>query len=245
MTDKSNTEMLLPQAGIPGYIPQPKKNASEDVIGEYKKQVQQLGDKGLKEDKTGLSAKLTYIVALAWAFFQMSTASWLLLDSLYVKAFHLAFALALIYLNLPTLKSELKSRWDLRILLAMKRVTIVDWMIGIVGVIGALYIVIDYAGISERPGMPIGRDLIFGVILIVLMLEATRRVLGPALPIICGAFIAYVFLGPYLPDVVAFKGANTLPLYLPDHDGHTGHLRCPAARVRNRCVPLCDVRYDA
>lgn len=59
MTDKSNTEMLLPQAGIPGYIPQPKKNASEDVIGEYKKQVQQLGDKGLKEDKTGLSAKLT------------------------------------------------------------------------------------------------------------------------------------------------------------------------------------------
>ena len=208
MTDKSNTEMLLPQAGIPGYIPQPKKNASEDVIGEYKKQVQQLGDKGLKEDKTGLSAKLTYIVALAWAFFQMSTASWLLLDSLYVKAFHLAFALALIYLNLPTLKSELKSRWDLRILLAMKRVTIVDWMIGIVGVIGALYIVIDYAGISERPGMPIGRDLIFGVILIVLMLEATRRVLGPALPIICGAFIAYVFLGPYLPDVVAFKGAT-------------------------------------
>ena len=107
MTDKSNTEMLLPQAGIPGYIPQPKKNASEDVIGEYKKQVQQLGDKGLKEDKTGLSAKLTYIVALAWAFFQMSTASWLLLDSLYVKAFHLAFALALIYLNLPTLKSSL------------------------------------------------------------------------------------------------------------------------------------------
>ena len=192
MTDKSNTEMLLPQAGIPGYIPQPKKNASEDVIGEYKKQVQQLGDKGLKEDKTGLSAKLTYIVALAWAFFQMSTASWLLLDSLYVKAFHLAFALALIYLNLPTLKSELKSRWDLRILLAMKRVTIVDWMIGIVGVIGALYIVIDYVG----------------VILIVLMLEATRRVLGPALPIICGAFIAYVFLGPYLPDVVAFKGAT-------------------------------------
>ena len=49
MTDKSNTEMLLPQAGIPGYIPQPKKNASEDVIGEYKKQVQQLGDKGLKD----------------------------------------------------------------------------------------------------------------------------------------------------------------------------------------------------
>lgn len=156
MTDKNKTEMLLPQAGIPGYIPKPKKDAPEDVIGEYKKQVQQQAEKGIVGDKTGLSAKLTYIVALAWAFFQMSTASWLLLDSLYVKAFHLAFALALIYLNLPTLKSNLNSRWDLRILLAMKRVTIVDFMIGIVGVIAALYIVIDYAGISERPGQPIG-----------------------------------------------------------------------------------------
>jgi len=138
----------------------------------------------------------------------MSTASWLLLDSLQVKAIHLAFALSLIYLNLPTLKSETKSRWDLRILLAMKKVTIVDWMIGLVGVIAALYIVIDYAGISERPGQPIGRDLIMGVTLVALMLEATRRVLGPALPVIAGAFMAYVFLGPYLPDVIAFKGAT-------------------------------------
>ena len=134
--------------------------------------------------------------------------SWLLLDSLQVKAIHLAFALSLIYLNLPTLKSETKSRWDLRILLAMKKVTIVDWMIGLVGVIAALYIVIDYAGISERPGQPIGRDLIMGVTLVALMLEATRRVLGPALPVIAGAFMAYVFLGPYLPDVIAFKGAT-------------------------------------
>ena len=82
MTDKSNTEMLLPQAGIPGYIPQPKKNASEDVIGEYKKQVQQLGDKGLKEDKTGLSAKLTYIVAplrgCCWTLYMSKLFTWLL-----------------------------------------------------------------------------------------------------------------------------------------------------------------------
>lgn len=207
MSDSGKEKILLPQAGIPGFVLTPKKNASDDVIGEYRKEVVH-GDRGLIGDKTGISAKITFIVALCWAFFQMSTASWLLLDSLHIKAIHLAFALALIYLNLPTLKSETKSRWDLRILLAMKKVTIADWMIGIVGVIAALYIVIDYAGISERPGEPIGRDLIFGVTLIVLMLEATRRVLGPALPVIAGAFMAYVFLGPYLPDVVAFKGAT-------------------------------------
>lgn len=207
MSNSQNEKILLPQAGIPGFVLTPKKKSSEDVIGEYRKEVIH-GDRGLAGDKTGISAKITFVVALCWAFFQMSTASWLLLDSLQVKAIHLAFALCLIYLNLPTLKSETKSRWDLRILLAMKKVTIADWLIGIVGVIAALYIVIDYAGISERPGQPIGRDLIMGVTLIALMLEATRRVLGPALPVIAGAFMAYVFLGPYLPDVIAFKGAT-------------------------------------
>ncbi len=206
MSDTPEKKMILPEAGIPGFKPVPKKSKG-DVIGEYRQNIIN-GEHGLVGDKTGWSEKITFVVALCWALFQLSTASWLLLDSLQVKAFHLAFALALIYLNLPTLKSDKKSRWDLRILLAMKRVTIVDWMMGIVGVIAALYIVIDYAGISERPGMPIGRDLIAGVVLIILMLEATRRVLGPALPIICGFFMAYVFLGPYLPDFIAFKGAT-------------------------------------
>lgn len=53
MTDKSNTEMLLPQAGIPGYIPQPKKNASEDVIGEYKNRFSSSEIKVLKKIRPG------------------------------------------------------------------------------------------------------------------------------------------------------------------------------------------------
>ena len=185
-----------------------QNGGSDEVIGQYKHEVNDQREHGIKGDKTGISTVLTFVVALAWALFQLSTASWLLLDSLYVKAFHLAFALALIYLNIPALKRPLTGRWDLRILLAMKRVTWFDWLLGLIAVVSALYIVIDYAGISERPGQPIGRDLIFGVILIAMMLEGTRRVMGPALPIICCFFMAYVFLGPYLPDVIAFKGAT-------------------------------------
>lgn len=199
MTD--NNRIVLPDTPMSGT-----KN-NDDVVGEYRHEVTE-GEHGLKGDKTGLSAKVTYIVALLWALFQMSTASWLLLDSLFVKAFHLAFALALIYLNLPTLKGSFFDRWDLRILLAMKRVNWTDWLFAILGMVTALYIWADYAGISERPGQPIGRDIVMGVLLLALMLEATRRVLGPALPIICCVFIAYVALGPYLPDLIAFKGAS-------------------------------------
>ena len=199
MTD--NNKIVLPDTPLTG------KSNSDDVVGEYRREVVD-GEHGLKGDKTGLSSKVIFVVALAWALFQMSTASWLLLDSLFVKAFHLAFALALVFLNLPTIRGGLFDRWDLRILLAMKRVTWFDWMLAVLGMAAALYIWADYAGISERPGQPIGRDIIMGVMLIFLMLEATRRVLGPALPVICCAFIAYVALGPYLPDLIAFKGAS-------------------------------------
>ena len=183
------------------------KEKDKDIIGEYRQEVTE-ADRGLEGDKSGISTAITFIVALAWSLFQMSTASWLLLDSLYIKAFHLAFAMALVFLNIPAIKRAKRYRWDLRILLAMNRVTIFDWLVGLVAVVAALYVFFDYAGIADRAGQPNTRDIVIGVILIVTLLEATRRVSGPALPIICLAFIAYVFLGPYLPDLFAFKGVT-------------------------------------
>jgi TRAP transporter 4TM/12TM fusion protein len=156
----------------------------------------------------GITAKITFVIALCWSLFQMATASVLLLDSVYVKSIHLAFAISLVYLNIPLIKPTFNSRWDLRILLAMNRVTVMDYILGIMAAVAALYIFLDYAGISSRPGDPNMRDIVMGVLLIILLLEGTRRVLGPALPVISTVFILYVFTGPYLPDFIAFKGAS-------------------------------------
>ena len=163
---------------------------------------------GMRGDTMGITAKITFVIALCWSLFQMATASVLLLDSVYVKSIHLAFAISLVYLNIPLIKPTFNSRWDLRILLAMNRVTVMDYILGIMAAVAALYIFLDYAGISSRPGDPNMRDIVMGVLLIVLLLEGTRRVLGPALPIISTVFILYVFTGPYLPDFIAFKGAS-------------------------------------
>ena len=171
------------------YGKEVNRDSKSDIIGEYRQEVTE-GDHGLVGDKSGISTKITFLVALCWSLFQMSTASWLLIDTLYVKAFHLAFALALVYLNLPALKNASKGRWDLRILLAMKRVTIVDWLIGIIAVAAALYVFFDYEGIAERAGMPNSNDIFVGLILLITLLEATRRVSGPALPVISLFFIA-------------------------------------------------------
>jgi len=144
-------------------------------------------------------------IAILWSFFQLSIASWLILDSTFIRAIHLGFALLIVYLNYPLLK---KTRLGLRYFSVKDRIPLPDYFIGIIAAFAAIYIVIDYAGLITRYGAPITRDIIIGIILIVLLLEATRRVIGPALPAIASLFLLYSFLGPYMPDLVAFKGTS-------------------------------------
>ena len=185
-----------------------QKHIHKHPAGDKYKEELVNAEHGMRGDTMGITAKITFVIALGWSLFQMATASFLLLDSVYVKSIHLAFAISLVYLNIPLIKPTFNSRWDLRILLAMNRVTVMDYILGIMAAVAALYIFIDYAGISSRPGDPNMRDIAMGVLLVVLLLEGTRRVLGPALPVISSVFILYVFTGPYLPDFIAFKGAS-------------------------------------
>ena len=163
---------------------------------------------GLRGEGSGFTRNLTMLIALAWSIFQLASASFVLIDSIFIRAIHLTFAISLVYLNIPMLKHGESSRWDQRILLAMNRVTIIDYVFAIFAAFSALYIVLDYMGIASRSGVPLPRDMIFGFMLVILLLEATRRVIGPALPIIAVVFIAYVFAGPNLPDFMAFKGVS-------------------------------------
>ncbi|MGR3544785.1 MAG: TRAP transporter large permease subunit, partial [Paracoccus sp. (in: a-proteobacteria)] len=81
-----------------------------------------------------------------------------------------------------------------------------EWALAIVAAIAALYIYFAYDGISSRVGAPIMQDYVISVIGIILLLEATRRSLGPALMIVASVFLVYTFLGPYMPDIIAHKG---------------------------------------
>jgi len=53
-------------------------------------------------------------------------------------------------------------------------------------------------------------DQVFGLILIALVLEACRRVAGLVLMLVALIFIAYVFLGPYLPGALAHRGMSLM-----------------------------------
>ncbi len=168
--------------------------------------------KKLAEEEEGVSRKpkgpdkwVIPTIAVIWCLFQLSIASWLILNAVFIRAIHLGFALLIVFLNYPFFK---KPRFGLKFLSARDRIPIFDYIVAVVAALSAVYIAIDYVGINARYGAPITRDIVIGLLLVVLLLEASRRVIGPALSLIAIFFSAYAFLGPYMPDVIAFKGVS-------------------------------------
>ncbi len=144
-------------------------------------------------------------IALGWALYQLTLPSFLIIDSTTGRAVHLAFAMALLFLLIPCFR---KKRKCFRSLWAMDHIPAIDYILAGLGVATALYLVWDYEGIAARSGIPTTRDIVAGVMLVLLLLEATRRIVGPALSVIAVLFTVYAFLGPYMPPVLAFKGVS-------------------------------------
>jgi TRAP transporter 4TM/12TM fusion protein len=162
-------------------------------------------ERGMGRVLSGPSRHVIAVIAVLWSLFQLSVASWLILDSLFIRAVHLACAILIAFLAYPVFR---KPRFGLKCLAAKDRIPFFDYMLALLAAFSALYIMIDYHGIIIRFGLPIMRDIVVGLILVILLLEGSRRVIGPALPIIGILFCAYAFLGPYMPDVISFRGVS-------------------------------------
>jgi len=151
-------------------------------------------------------------IALIWSLFQLSLSSWLLIDSTYIRAIHLTFALLIVFLSYPMFKRDIHIP-GLRWLGEKHGIPWPDFILAGIAAAAALYLAIDYEGIANRIGRASDMDIVVGVTLVVILLEAARRVIGPALPVIASIFTAYAFFGRYMPDFLAFKGVS-LPRYL-------------------------------
>ncbi|WP_312537735.1 TRAP transporter permease [Stutzerimonas nitrititolerans] len=152
----------------------------------------------------GLMAHVIAGLALLWSLFQLWIASPLpfifrigVLNDTETRAIHLAFALLLAFLAYPAFK---RSRRD--------RVPLVDIALGLVAAASAAYLFIFYQQLALRPGSLTTADLITACIGIPLLLEATRRALGPPLAIIALVFLIYSLAGPYMPGFLAHRGVS-------------------------------------
>lgn len=152
----------------------------------------------------GFPAMVLLFVPLAWSLFQLWYASPLpfvfgfgILNDTEARSIHLAFAIFLTYTAFPAMRRSPRDR-----------VPVQDWILGLVGAFCAAYLFLFYAELAERAGAPTTVDLVVAVCGMVLLLEATRRALGPPLMIVALVFLLYTFGGAYMPDVIAHKGAS-------------------------------------
>jgi len=130
-----------------------------------------------------------FAVAIAFSTFQLVTAAFSPLSSSVVRAVHVGFLLLMTFLLMP----PLKRRW-------------LGWIVGGLGFGASFYHWIFEADLIQRAGELTNWDMVIGTTTIVLVFEAARRVMGIALPLICGAFLAYGLFGQYLPAPLTHRG---------------------------------------
>ena len=160
---------------------------------------------------TGFHLKLVAIIAITWSLFQLWYASpfpfWFnfgMFKGLPARAIHLGFALLLAFLIFPYARG--------------KKVNFIDILIAITGAICCLYIYVFYDQLVDRGGIllkinlsdnfTIPIELILGIIGILILLEATRRVIGVPLVVIAVCFLLFSYFGQYAPDIISHGGLS-------------------------------------
>ena len=136
-------------------------------------------------------------VAVALGGYQLYTAMYLTLDSYLQRVVHLLFVLVLVFLLRPA-----SGRPWARTLPA----AVADLALVLASVAASLYPVVYYDQIVQRIGQPTQADVLLGVAMVLLVLEATRRVIGLFMSVLVAAFLAYAWLGPLLPGPMAHRG---------------------------------------
>ena len=173
----------------------PETESAEDIVAKV--------DTGARNAK-GVPGKILFGVPLAWSLFQLWYASPLpflfgigVFNDTEARSIHLAFAIFLAFTAYPALRSS-----------PQDRIPVQDWIFAALGAFSAAYLFLFYSELAGRSGAPTTFDLVVGVCGMLLLLEATRRALGPPLMIVALVFLIYTFGGQYMPDVIAHKGQS-------------------------------------
>jgi len=156
---------------------------------------------------TAGAATLVGALLIALSLFHYYTAGFGLLQEITHRGVHLAFVLGLIFLVFPHRHALLEKAAEHR-LLAPGNVPWFDWLLAVAIAASVLYIPWIFEDLAFRVGNPGTLDVVMGSILLVALLEATRRSMGWPLPVIAIVFIVYALAGPVFPGLLKHAGAT-------------------------------------
>jgi TRAP transporter 4TM/12TM fusion protein len=142
-------------------------------------------------------AKLVYVVAIIMSLVHLWFNTFGVMPEIQRNALHFTFVLFLGFILYPL--SRKKHQQTLGI----------DFFLAVLGCVAGFYLILFEDALHARNEVPILRDLIFGGLAIVLLLELTRRCTGWLIPLLSILFLSYAtFLGQWLPGLFNFRGVS-------------------------------------
>ena len=140
-------------------------------------------------------AILITVIAVSASLFHLYTAQFGAFFALTQRSIHWLFMSVLVFLLYPASKKA-----------SLKKPTWYDLIFVILTITCNLYILFNLDSIVARAGAPTQADIILGFITILIVIEAARRTIGIALPVVAIAALLYAYLGPYMPGLLGHRG---------------------------------------
>lgn len=164
---------------------------TEEALREAEKYIEE--EEGPSRRLTGKMEIFITAVAVIMSLVHLYAAIGIVMTHI-LRGIHVMFVLFLSFLIFPSFKRF------------KNRIIWYDYILALLGVAVILYMLIDFDQFIYRSVVPNSWDIVFGIILIFLVLEATRRTTGWIMPAVVIAFIIYAFIGPELPKPWTHRG---------------------------------------
>lgn len=170
--------------------------AEGELSEELQAKLKALDKESNTADYTGICGTIISIICICFSLFQIYTGIFGARDAMIQRCIHLSFGICLVFLLCPTKKSWIKNG----------RFNPLDVILAILAMIPPIYILVNYQALILRAGTVTPTDAIIGTLGMLMVLEAARRIVGLPIVIVVVCFLAYGFLGPYMPGPLAHRG---------------------------------------
>lgn len=141
--------------------------------------------------------KVVAVIGIGLSLFELYTAGIIAMTAMRHRSVFLTSILVIAFLTRPLYKGARRDR--------LNGALCVDLILVAMSVAVGAYIFIDLHGIFDRQGDWSQWDITVGIVLVLLVLEATRRVIGLNLTCIASGFLLFGYFGPYMPDILMHK----------------------------------------
>lgn len=169
----------------------PEVLITEEALREAEKYIEE--EEGPSRRLGGRLGTMVTAVAVVMSLVHLYAAPGVIITQV-LRGIHVGFVLFLSFLVFPISKKN------------PDRVSWMDWICSLLGVATIVYMLVDFDEFIYRSVIPTNWDQFFGVVLILLILEASRRTSGWIIPAVILGFIVYAFVGPYFPEPWTHKG---------------------------------------